>query len=123
MSILGKPYVKTVQPFTKDDLKQIPFQEIIRNFQILEADNIPENPLLYLYPNTPKEEAFGKFYSEKSGGKSTTFVWRFFFLSTCILLENKTAKKHNLLNICFMAHLHWMACWFLVVMGKCIYSA
>ncbi|XP_069395458.1 signal transducer and activator of transcription 2 isoform X2 [Paralichthys olivaceus] len=66
----GEPEVKTVQPFTKDDLKQIPFQEIIRNFQILEADNIPENPLLYLYPNIPKEEAFGKYYSEKSGDAS-----------------------------------------------------
>ncbi|XP_053285812.1 signal transducer and activator of transcription 2 isoform X1 [Pleuronectes platessa] len=66
----GEPYVKTVQPFTKDDLKQIPFQEIIRNFQILEADNIPENPLLYLYPNIPKEKAFGKYYSEKSGDDS-----------------------------------------------------
>uniref|UniRef100_A0A8C4DJ96 Signal transducer and activator of transcription n=1 Tax=Dicentrarchus labrax TaxID=13489 RepID=A0A8C4DJ96_DICLA len=59
----------TVQPFTKVDLSQIPFHEIIRNFQILEAENIPENPLLYLYPNTPKDEAFGKYYSDKSGGK------------------------------------------------------
>lgn len=71
MSILGEPYVKTVQPFTKVDLNQIPFHEIIRNFQILESDNIPENPLLYLYPNTPKDKAFGKYYSEKSGGKET----------------------------------------------------
>uniref|UniRef100_A0A665VWL2 Signal transducer and activator of transcription n=1 Tax=Echeneis naucrates TaxID=173247 RepID=A0A665VWL2_ECHNA len=63
----GEPDVKTVQPFTKVDLMQIPFQEIIRNFQILEADNIPESPLLYLYPNTPKDEAFGKYYSTKSG--------------------------------------------------------
>ncbi|KAM6928108.1 signal transducer and activator of transcription 2 [Xenentodon cancila] len=66
----GEPDVKTVQPFTKVDLSQIPFHEIIRNFQILEADNIPENPLLYLYPNTPKDEAFGKYYSEKSGDNS-----------------------------------------------------
>lgn len=64
----GEPDVKTVQPFTKVDLNQIPFQEIIRNFQILEAENIPENPLLYLYPDTPKDEAFGKFYTEKTGG-------------------------------------------------------
>ncbi|CAN9511653.1 unnamed protein product [Ophioblennius macclurei] len=66
----GEPDVKTVQPFTKDDLTQIPFHEIIRNFQILEADNVPENPLLYLYPNTPKEEAFGKYYTEKTGADS-----------------------------------------------------
>ncbi|XP_071772642.1 signal transducer and activator of transcription 2 isoform X2 [Centroberyx gerrardi] len=66
----GEPDVKTVQPFTKVDLSQIPLHEIIRNFQILEAENIPDNPLLYLYPNTPKEEAFGKYYTEKSGDDS-----------------------------------------------------
>ncbi|XP_038552612.1 signal transducer and activator of transcription 2 isoform X2 [Micropterus salmoides] len=66
-TMTGEPDVKTVQPFTKVDLSQIPFHEIIRNFQILEAENIPENPLLYLYPNTPKDEAFGKYYSEKTG--------------------------------------------------------
>uniref|UniRef100_A0A3B3BQM6 Signal transducer and activator of transcription n=1 Tax=Oryzias melastigma TaxID=30732 RepID=A0A3B3BQM6_ORYME len=64
----GNPDIKTVQPFTKVDLSQIPFHEIIRNFQILEAENVPENPLLYLYPNIPKDEAFGKFYTDKSGG-------------------------------------------------------
>ncbi|XP_017271454.1 signal transducer and activator of transcription 2 [Kryptolebias marmoratus] len=63
----GEPDIKTVQPFTKVDLSQIPFHEIIRNFQILEADNVPESPLLYLYPNTPKDKAFGKYYSEKTG--------------------------------------------------------
>ncbi|KAG7493726.1 signal transducer and activator of transcription 1-alpha/beta-like isoform X1 [Solea senegalensis] len=66
----GQPDVKTVQPFTKVDLIQIPFHEIIRNFQILEADNIPENPLLYLYPNTPKDNAFGKYYSDRTGDDS-----------------------------------------------------
>uniref|UniRef100_A0A7N6AV73 Signal transducer and activator of transcription n=1 Tax=Anabas testudineus TaxID=64144 RepID=A0A7N6AV73_ANATE len=64
--MIGEPSIKTVQPFTKVDLNQIPFHEIIRNFQILESDNIPENPLLYLYPNTPKDEAFGKYYSDKT---------------------------------------------------------
>uniref|UniRef100_A0A8C4DH99 Signal transducer and activator of transcription n=1 Tax=Dicentrarchus labrax TaxID=13489 RepID=A0A8C4DH99_DICLA len=70
ITITGEPDIKTVQPFTKVDLSQIPFHEIIRNFQILEAENIPENPLLYLYPNTPKDEAFGKYYSDKSGDDS-----------------------------------------------------
>lgn len=69
LSVSGEPDIKTVQPFTKVDLSQIPFHEIIRNFQILEAENIPENPLVYLYPNTPKDEAFGKYYTEKTGSK------------------------------------------------------
>lgn len=70
ITITGEPDVKTVQPFTKVDLCQIPFQEIVRNYQIFEAENIPECPLLYLYPNTPKDEAFGKYYSNKSGSDS-----------------------------------------------------
>ncbi|CAJ1051082.1 signal transducer and activator of transcription 2 isoform X1 [Xyrichtys novacula] len=69
-TMTGEPDVRTVQPFTKVDLSQIPFQEIIRNFQIFEAENVPESPLLYLYPNTPRDEAFGKYYSEMSGDDS-----------------------------------------------------
>ncbi|XP_051567605.1 signal transducer and activator of transcription 1-alpha/beta-like isoform X1 [Myxocyprinus asiaticus] len=63
----GKPDVRAVQPFTSADLKQIALPEIVRNFQIMEAENVPVNPLCYLYPNTPKDEAFGKYYSEKTG--------------------------------------------------------
>lgn len=66
----GEPEIKTVKPFSIKDLEQIPFHEIIRNFQLMEADNVPENPLLYLYPNTPKDEAFGKYYTEKTGENS-----------------------------------------------------
>ncbi|KAM9859864.1 signal transducer and activator of transcription 2 [Aulostomus maculatus] len=66
----GEPDVKTIQPFTKTDLSQIPLQEIIRNFLILEAENVPENPLLYLYPKTPRDEAFGKYYRGKFGSDS-----------------------------------------------------
>ncbi|XP_053492351.1 signal transducer and activator of transcription 2 isoform X2 [Ictalurus furcatus] len=66
----GIPNVRTVQPFTSVDLKQIPFPEILRNFQIMEADNAPVYPLQFLYPNTPKDQAFGKYYNEKTGEES-----------------------------------------------------
>lgn len=69
-NLSGEPEIKTVRPFTKNDLEQIPFHEIIRNFQLMETDNVPENPLLYLYPNTPKDEAFGKYYTDKTGENS-----------------------------------------------------
>ncbi|XP_076012540.1 signal transducer and activator of transcription 2 [Genypterus blacodes] len=71
----GEPTIKTVQPFTKVDLSQIPFQEIIREFQIMVAENVPENPLAYLYPNTPKDEAFGKYYADKIGEHSPYFKY------------------------------------------------
>ncbi|KAB5583770.1 hypothetical protein PHYPO_G00099460 [Pangasianodon hypophthalmus] len=66
----GNPNVRTVQPFTSVDLKQIPFPEILRNFQIMEAENAPVYPLQFLYPNTPKDQAFGKYYNEKTGDQS-----------------------------------------------------
>lgn len=80
-SFLGQASVKTVQPFTKVDLIQIPFHEIIRNFQILENENIPENPLRYLYPNTPKDDAFGKYYTEKNGGTNVLHIFFACFLN------------------------------------------
>ncbi|XP_042359747.1 signal transducer and activator of transcription 2 isoform X2 [Plectropomus leopardus] len=90
-TINGEPEVKTVQPFTKVDLCQIPFSEIIRNFQILEAENIPENPLLYLYPNTPKDEAFGKYYSEKSGSNSPYIK----YIKTKLMFVSKETRRKS----------------------------
>ncbi|KAF4078740.1 hypothetical protein AMELA_G00185000 [Ameiurus melas] len=66
----GIPNVRTVQPFTSVDLKQIPFPEILRNFQMMEAENAPVYPLQFLYPNTPKDQAFGKYYNKKTGEES-----------------------------------------------------
>ncbi|XP_051271760.1 signal transducer and activator of transcription 2 isoform X2 [Dicentrarchus labrax] len=91
ITITGEPDIKTVQPFTKVDLSQIPFHEIIRNFQILEAENIPENPLLYLYPNTPKDEAFGKYYSDKSGDDSPFIK----YIKTKLMFVSKETKRES----------------------------
>ncbi|KAK1795723.1 hypothetical protein P4O66_001206 [Electrophorus voltai] len=66
----GKHNVRTVQPFISADLKQIPFPEILRNFQIMEAENAPVYPLQFLYPNIPKDQAIGKYYNEKTGDPS-----------------------------------------------------
>uniref|UniRef100_A0A672KBR2 Signal transducer and activator of transcription 1-alpha/beta-like n=1 Tax=Sinocyclocheilus grahami TaxID=75366 RepID=A0A672KBR2_SINGR len=63
----GTPSVQTVKPFTSTDLKQIALPDILCDFWIMVAENIPVNPLCYLYPNTPKDQAFGKYYSEKTG--------------------------------------------------------
>ncbi|XP_059426817.1 signal transducer and activator of transcription 2 isoform X2 [Carassius carassius] len=63
----GTPSVQTVKPFTSADLKQIALPDILCNFRMMIAENIPVNPLCYLYPNTPKDQAFGKYYSKKTG--------------------------------------------------------
>ncbi|XP_055016148.1 signal transducer and activator of transcription 2 isoform X2 [Boleophthalmus pectinirostris] len=89
-TLTGEPEIKTVRPFTKNDLEQIPFHEIIRNFQLMEMDNVPENPLLFLYPNTPKDEAFGKYYSDKSGENSPYIK----YIKTKLMFVTTEAKHY-----------------------------
>ncbi|GAB1295694.1 Signal transducer and activator of transcription [Apodemus speciosus] len=60
-----KVQVRSVQPFTKEVLQSLPLTEIIRHYQVLAEENIPENPLRFLYPRIPRDEAFGCYYQEK----------------------------------------------------------
>ncbi|NXS77923.1 STAT1 protein, partial [Erpornis zantholeuca] len=53
----------SVEPYTKKELSAVTFPDIIRNYKVMAAENIPENPLRFLYPNIPKDNAFGKYYS------------------------------------------------------------
>ncbi|XP_032730364.1 signal transducer and activator of transcription 2 isoform X2 [Lontra canadensis] len=57
--------IYSVQPFTKDVLQSLPLTKIIRHYQLLTEENIPENPLRFLYPRVPRDEAFGRYYQEK----------------------------------------------------------
>ncbi|KAH0511706.1 Signal transducer and activator of transcription 1 [Microtus ochrogaster] len=59
----GEPDFHAVEPYTKKELSAVTFPDIIRNYKVMAAENIPENPLKYLYPNTDKDHAFGKYYS------------------------------------------------------------
>ncbi|XP_048835687.1 signal transducer and activator of transcription 1-alpha/beta-like isoform X2 [Brienomyrus brachyistius] len=52
-----------VEPYTKKELTAVSFPDIIRNYKVMAAENIPENPLRFLYPNIMKDNAFGKYYS------------------------------------------------------------
>ncbi|XP_029461951.1 signal transducer and activator of transcription 1-alpha/beta isoform X2 [Rhinatrema bivittatum] len=52
-----------VEPYTKKELSAVTFPDIIRNYKVMADENIPENPLKYLYPDIPKDNAFGKYYS------------------------------------------------------------
>uniref|UniRef100_A0A8C8LVM6 Signal transducer and activator of transcription n=1 Tax=Oncorhynchus tshawytscha TaxID=74940 RepID=A0A8C8LVM6_ONCTS len=63
------PVFHAVEPYTKKKLSVISLPEIIRNYKVMAAGNIPENPLCFLYPDIPKDEAFGKFYTRASEGK------------------------------------------------------
>ncbi|KAJ8384107.1 hypothetical protein AAFF_G00208980 [Aldrovandia affinis] len=58
-----EPQFHAVEPYTKRELAAVSFPDIIRNYKVMAAENIPENPLRFLYPNIPKDSAFGKYYS------------------------------------------------------------
>ncbi|XP_049984016.1 signal transducer and activator of transcription 2 [Alexandromys fortis] len=60
-----KVVIYSVQPYTKEVLQSLPLTEIIRHYQVLADENIPENPLQFLYPRIPRDEAFGRYYQEK----------------------------------------------------------
>lgn len=60
-----KVVIYSVQPYTKEVLQSLPLTEIIRHYQVLADENIPENPLRFLYPRIPRDEAFGSYYQEK----------------------------------------------------------
>ncbi|XP_010793504.1 signal transducer and activator of transcription 1-like [Notothenia coriiceps] len=57
-----KPLFHSVEPYTKKELSAVSLSDIIRTYKVMAAENIPENPLRFLYPNIPKDKAFGKYY-------------------------------------------------------------
>ncbi|XP_006897743.1 PREDICTED: signal transducer and activator of transcription 2 [Elephantulus edwardii] len=59
-----KVLIYSVQPYTKETLQSLPLTEIIRHYQLLTEENIPENPLRFLYPRIPRDEAFGRYYQK-----------------------------------------------------------
>ncbi|XP_062972314.1 signal transducer and activator of transcription 1-alpha/beta [Elgaria multicarinata webbii] len=57
------PGFHSVEPYTRKELTAVSLPDIIRSYKVMAAENIPENPLKFLYPDIPKDNAFGKYYS------------------------------------------------------------
>lgn len=83
--------MQSVEPYTKQQLNNMSFADIIMGYKIMDATNILVSPLVYLYPDIPKDEAFGKYCrpetapepemggdpsSSKSLPRSLGFFWR-----------------------------------------------
>lgn len=64
--VTGKTQIQSVEPYTKQQLNNMSFAEIIMGYKIMDATNILVSPLVYLYPDIPKEEAFGKYCRPES---------------------------------------------------------
>ncbi|XP_026535807.1 signal transducer and activator of transcription 2 isoform X2 [Notechis scutatus] len=67
----GSPKFNSVEPYTKKELQFLSLPDIIRDYQLFAIEAIPENPLLYLYPDTPRDEAFGSYYEERQKVSTT----------------------------------------------------
>ncbi|XP_021168647.1 signal transducer and activator of transcription 1a isoform X4 [Fundulus heteroclitus] len=61
-----KPVYHSVEPYTKKELTAVSLPDIIRTYKVMAVENIPENPLRFLYPDIPKDKAFGKYYPKPS---------------------------------------------------------
>ncbi|MEE6490414.1 hypothetical protein FKM82_015873 [Ascaphus truei] len=79
----NEPQFHAVEPYTKRELSAVTFPDIIRSYKVMAAENIPENPLRFLYPDIPKDMAFGKYYSrtkeapepmDQDGPKGTGYI-------------------------------------------------
>ncbi|XP_061871708.1 signal transducer and activator of transcription 2 isoform X2 [Colius striatus] len=64
----GPAAFRAVVPYTGAELASLALPDIIRDYQLLVEENIPENPLQFLYPDTPRDEAFGPYYSQRQEG-------------------------------------------------------
>uniref|UniRef100_A0A671T406 Signal transducer and activator of transcription n=1 Tax=Sinocyclocheilus anshuiensis TaxID=1608454 RepID=A0A671T406_9TELE len=69
----GEPKTHSVKPYTKSDLASISLPNVIRDYTLTAAQKIPVNPLVYLYPDIPKEDAFGRYYINSSDGRYSLF--------------------------------------------------
>lgn len=70
----------SVEPYTKNRLSALPFADIIRDYKVISDGVVPENPLKFLYPDIPKDEAFGRLYnSQPSKGKKNKTMFVFVF--------------------------------------------
>lgn len=61
----GMVKFNSVEPYTKSRLSALPFADIIRDYKVISEGVVPENPLKFLYPDIPKDEAFGSLYNSQ----------------------------------------------------------
>ncbi|XP_019728370.1 signal transducer and activator of transcription 4 isoform X3 [Hippocampus comes] len=59
----GEATFNSVEPYTKSRLNALHFPDIIRDYKVISDGVVPKNPLKFLYPDIPKDEAFGQLYN------------------------------------------------------------
>ncbi|XP_054643068.1 signal transducer and activator of transcription 4 isoform X1 [Dunckerocampus dactyliophorus] len=59
----GEVNFNSVEPYTKSRLNALAFPDIIRDYKVISDGVVPKNPLKVLYPDIPKDQAFGQLYN------------------------------------------------------------
>ncbi|KAK9969113.1 hypothetical protein ABG768_027313 [Culter alburnus] len=62
----GEPVVRSTKPYTRADMNRIPLPNFIRDYTVTTGEKDPVNPLIYLYPDIPRDVAFGRYYTSAS---------------------------------------------------------
>ncbi|XP_056093748.1 signal transducer and activator of transcription 1-like, partial [Rhinichthys klamathensis goyatoka] len=65
----GEPGVHSTKPYTRADMNRIPLPNLIRDYTVTAGEEDPVNPLVYLYPDIPRDVAFGRYYTSASDGR------------------------------------------------------
>lgn len=81
----------SVKPYTKSDLASISLPNVIRDYTLTAAEKVPVNPLIYLYPDIPKDEAFSRYYTSAPDGRYPLFDCSFIQCKT----ETKALQSQN----------------------------
>lgn len=71
----GETHVRHVDPYTKSELNTLPLLNIIYQYSWKEDQTI-RNPLLYLYPDIPKDAAFRRYYKPSKMPLGNGYVHR-----------------------------------------------
>ncbi|KAI4805488.1 hypothetical protein KUCAC02_010100 [Chaenocephalus aceratus] len=59
----GAPFVHSIDPYTKDELEKTSLPDNINTYSLRGRKSKHTNPLLYLYPDIPKDTAFGHYFT------------------------------------------------------------
>ncbi|KAM9363983.1 signal transducer and activator of transcription 1-like [Pholidichthys leucotaenia] len=71
----GQARVHAVQPYTKKELAVMTLADIVYRYTLTNTRK-PRNPLIYLYPNTHKDVAFGRYYQPSETVKNDGYILR-----------------------------------------------
>uniref|UniRef100_A0A3Q3IKN5 SH2 domain-containing protein n=1 Tax=Monopterus albus TaxID=43700 RepID=A0A3Q3IKN5_MONAL len=66
----GETYVHAVEPRTKKELLAMSLPDLIYLYSFRAAGQMIRSPLLYLYPDIPKDDAFGRYYTVSEMSKN-----------------------------------------------------